>query len=227
MRKLYNAKKLLEECNEAYYWAGFILADGYVSNVSVSFTLKSIDLLQLENLVKYLNCNSKIHELTKETNFSNGSAKLVQLSVVDADTFPKFRSKFGLKFTDKTYNPPTLPKMSNEQFLSLLCGYIDGDGCISIQKGGSYTNKKGEFKTYERTDPIMQVKCHSSWESILKEFGERLCNLLDEDVTKSKIRIDKNGYLVWRIYGKQFLGKLKNELEKLNIPKMNRKWDKI
>lgn len=219
-----NAENLLNDSFESYYWLGFIMADGSVENTRIAISLSSKDKVHLLKLKKFLNKDISFYDFRRTATY--GEQIVSTLIVTDKFNITKIRNLFRIEGR-KTYNPPTLPIMSDEQFLSFVCGYIDGDGCINIQKGGTYTNKKGEVKRYERTDPIMQVKCHSSWENLLRQMGERLCKILDEDVSKSKIRIDKRGYVVWRLYGNQILGKLKIRLNELSLPKMERKWSKI
>ena len=58
--------------------------------------------------------------------------------------------------TNKTKNIPTIPKLNDDQFFSLIIGFIDGDG--SIHKYGNY----------------LTIKCGKSWKNILEDFYEFL-----------------------------------------------------
>ncbi len=222
--RLHKAQNLLNNSVEAFYWLGFILADGYIEETRFSFGLAEKDKSQLKKLKKFLEIDNFIFTRKKLNGYSEGN--FCSLVVADVENIPKIKEMFSIN-SAKTYSPPTFPEITDEQFLSLLCGYIDGDGCISQQTGRKYTNKKGETKQYIRKDFLMQVKCHSSWKNLLVEFGERLCRIFNTDIDKSKVRIDKKGYVVWRIYNTVLLNELKKKALDLGVPLMKRKWDKV
>ncbi len=111
---------------------------------------------------------------------------------------------------NKTYNPPkikTFKSFTNEQALAFLVGFIDGDG--SINKNGS----------------IIKMENHASWcfvhrfflRSIKKWFGD----------CRRKQGINKRGYSVSYLSDKTVTQKLKNEVLKLGLPAMERKWNRI
>jgi hypothetical protein len=196
---------------------GFLLADGHFNKLGrISVTLAIQDLNHLELLANFVGVNTI--KTTKKG--------AVSISFGDKVTSDKIKEKFNVNNL-KSYSPPILPVMTDDQFLSFMCGYIDGDGCISKQKGSSYTKKDGTVSNYIRNDLLLQVKCHKNWQDSLERFGNRLCRIFSVDESKSKIRIDKKGYLVWRIYGNYLLEEIKKKALTLGIPLMKRKWDKV
>lgn len=141
-------KKLLEENNEAYYWIGFLLADGSFVNGRLKFCLAEKDKEQVYKFAKFINYTGTILE-------SNNS---VSISVKDIDIVNKICEKFNI-LPRKTYNPPNnLFNFSNDKLYCILAGFIDGDGCIQ--------------KQYRREDFMLRIKNHSSWESVLKNFSK-------------------------------------------------------
>lgn len=139
-------EKLLDESNEAYYWMGFILADGCLSNNRLSITLSEKDSIHLQRLGEFL-----------EYTGSYGS-KNNHLACKNSDIVPLIKEKFNIK-DEKTYNPPeSLAKFSDTQKLCMLIGFIDGDGNIS------HFSKRPDF--------FLRIKNHHSWENILKEFSQ-------------------------------------------------------
>jgi hypothetical protein len=226
--RLQKAKRLLDESPEAYYWMGFILADGsFINNNVIAIRLKEDEKEHLEKMGSFLEINNKI-AIYQANGYRKKdlNTKSCNLVITDVENVPLIKEKFRIP-ARKTYNPPTLPEMTREQFLSLFAGYIDGDGCISTQGTTRYRNKKGEIVLYPRTDCIIQIKCHSSWLETLKIFEERLHKELGFELTKSKVGINKQGFCLWRIQNGKIVKSIKEGLQKLNLPLLLRKWNKI
>ena len=155
---------LLEETPEAYYWMGFLMADGHFSDGRISFRISNKDKEQIIKFAKFIKWTGKI----KETN------KYVGISPMNKDVVKKLCEKFDLK-EKKTYYPPETILNHNKDLIKyLFIGFIDGDGNIS--------------KQYKRQDCFIRIKTHKSWEKILKEF----CEIVDYDNTH--VRINKDGY---------------------------------
>ncbi len=210
---------LLSDSYAAYYWLGFIIADGHLSKqnaLSVCVSVKDkIHLQKLADLLK-----TQIRHRNTEGSFKANThkARAVLISVGDSFLVPKIREKFGMEKTNKTYNPPVIPEMNREQFLSFLAGYIDGDGCIA---------KQGDYGKYKREDTVIQVKCHNSWFNILCEMENRLYKELNFFLERNHVRITKQGYAFWKVSNNKIIKKLKAELINFNLPIMERKWSKI
>lgn len=195
-KRVANLAVLLEDNLESYYWMGFLLADGSFNDGRLTFSLKKADSEHLKKFGDFISYTG-----------TYGSSKVYDtISCKDIDVVPAVCKKFDIHKA-KTYNPPTsLLKFNEERNLALLAGFIDGDGCIKHQ-----TN---------RNDFLLTIKCHSSWEHILKEFNSLIC---DFNFTK----INNQGYAVLSITNTEYLQKLKEKILPLNIPIMKRKWDII
>lgn len=195
-KRVANLAILLDDSLESYYWMGFLLADGSFNSGKLTFSLKKSDT---EHLRKFGNYISYTGTYGNSNNCDTVACK-------DVDVVKALCEKFGIR-KSKTYNPPvTLLKFNKEQNLALLAGFIDGDGCIRKQ-----TN---------REDFYLTIKCHSSWENILKEFNSLICN---SNFTK----INNQGYAVLTITNTKYLQNLKEQITSFNIPIMTRKWDII
>ena len=139
--------KLLEETPEAYYWMGFLMADGSFTDGRLKLALAKKDKEHLFKFAKYINYSGSFSE----------SETALQVSVKDLEVVQQLCKKFTI-FPKKTYNPPTiLSTLTRDNLICFLAGFIDGDGNIQNQ------NKREDF--------FLRIKNHSSWESVLKLFG--------------------------------------------------------
>lgn len=189
---------LLEDTPEAFYWIGFLMADGsFIHNKRLSLSLAIKDKDHLLKFVEFIKFKGVVEE-----NLIKCSIKVQDIKIV-----PKIMKKFSL-VSNKTYNPPILDFTYFERplFLSLLAGFIDGDGNISHQ------NKRRDF--------FLRIKCHSSWLPILKQFETLIGDF-------NKCKINNQGYAIMAITNTSLLQDLKEKLLALNIPLMKRKWDII
>lgn len=192
-----NLEKLLEDTPEAFYWMGFLLADGSFSNNRLKLALCHKDKDHLLRFAKFIEYSGTF----------SSSDKAISIACKDTEVVEAIRLKFDIK-DKKTYNPPKtiLNFFSDDLKYALLAGFIDGDGCIKHQ-----TN---------RDSFLLQIKNHSSWESILREFNSLIS---DKDFTK----INSSGYATLIISNTEDLKRLKEKILRLNIPIMLRKWDVI
>lgn len=144
--KLSDLSILLKECNESYYWIGFLLADGNFTKGRLKLTLAIKDEDHLRSFAKYINYKGSFNK--KESHIS--------VSAMDIDIVNKICKKFDIK-QNKTYNPTNMLLKNNELYYSLIAGFIDGDGCIKRQ------NKRKDFS--------LTIKLHSSWKSFLNQIN--------------------------------------------------------
>jgi len=124
---------LLEDTHEAWYWLGFIMADGHISTQNqVVAMVSDKDVDHLEKLAKFLSTEVK-YPYGKSTDRSGftSTTPLVRITVADRVLVPKLKDKLDLIHTDKTYNPISLKVVPEEFRTSFLIGFIDGDGSIS------------------------------------------------------------------------------------------------
>lgn len=200
--KLSKLENLLQETNEAYYWIGFLLADGSISRKQIKLTLAKKDKFHIIKFLRFI-------ENKKEPNPTNNNA--FETTVSDWNIIPQIMDKFDIK-ARKTYNPPSKISISKPDLgLSLITGFIDGDGCIQNNRNNSTT---------------LAIKCHSSWLNFLKGLSGIIYSFVKTTNIK-KAKINNQNYSSFIITDPIVLKKLKIKVETLNIPILRRKWDNI
>jgi DNA-binding transcriptional regulator WhiA len=208
--RLSNFHRILDQSYEAYYWAGFIVADGSVSDLNrITLTLAQKDRSHLLKFAKFIN----LKNVRDGKSYSRGKEfKNASISVMDKMVVSEFKTKFDIR-KSKTYNPPTnLNIYDDDFFISFLIGYIDGDGSIRNQTA--------------RKDSIIRIKCHSSWQLILNNWLNRLYRIAGAN-RLSKTKINKQGYASVSCGNKTVVEFLKRKTKSLGLPAMRRKWDLI
>lgn len=189
--------KLLENTPQAFYWIGFLLADGSFVDGRLSFSLKKDDAEQIHKFGEFINY----------TGSYGVSEKTESIKCKDLDTVTQICEKFDIK-ASKTYNPPKSIIIFEESLvIALIAGFIDGDGNICNQTG------RDDFK--------LRIKNHVSWLPILKEINNIIYP--EKDVCK----INSQGYAELQITNSKSLQELKKKVLLLNLPIMSRKWDII
>ena len=188
--KSFSLSKLLDGSNISYYWIGFMLADGHISNNNtIQINLNKKDANHLDRLKLYLGSD---FQLSIKNN-------IVRCVLTDVPSILKLKHLF--KWTsNKTKNPVEIPELTNDQLFSLIIGFIDGDGCI---------NKKS-----------LVVKCDKSWKKILNLFYYHLKGEYKEFQ-------DRGSCSIFYINKHQDLKNIKNKALLMNLPIMERKWNKI
>lgn len=122
-RENYFANKSPEAC----YWAGFIAADGCISENGVIIGLSDKDKMHLEKLANALGLHNRVR--VRDTSNGYRTARLNAISekwVQDLASFNITPRK------SKTLRPPSL--RSEDQVRAFIRGYMDGDGCICYHK---------------------------------------------------------------------------------------------
>ena len=206
-KKDFNRKYRLDEFinndnNFEWYWYGFILADGHINDKELIISLSIKDIEHLTILSNYLKCNINILKNNLYCGFR----------INDIVNVLKLKNKLHLLNFNKTENPPDISKynISTEKMLSLIIGYIDGDGCIEI-------SKEGRCKT-------IKMEVHGSWFNNLKFISEFLKNNFNID---SKVIINNRGYAHFSTNKHNQIKELFQKIKELNIPYLKRKWDMI
>lgn len=147
IKKNNNLENLLSETSEAYYWIGFLLADGH-ANKDRGILILQLSRKDRDHLEKF---SKFIKSWNIEDIVQNGfeSSRLISCNKI---SIKDIMNKFDWDH-NKTYNPPTNLKIKDDNlFMSLLIGYIDGDGSI--------------HKRSEGTGDYLRFKVHSSWKDI-------------------------------------------------------------
>ena len=193
---------LLEDTHETFYWVGFILADGYITkNNRLKIRIAEKDLLHLKKFGIFVDENVII--------YNNQACLIVQNKKI----ISPFKEKFEIS-NRKTYEPPSINIFLNfdsKLLLSLIIGFIDGDGSITYQ--------------YNRTDALLRIKNHKSWLEILTFFHKIISHESNIDFPSPKI--NNQGYSSLICSNLKILQYLKQHTIEYHLPVLKRKWDKI
>jgi len=208
------ASNLLLETPEAYYWAGFLMADAHISENHIDLAINTLDKDHLESyadFVGYVN-NLKF----RKTN------NVYRVDFSDRGIVPLFRKKFNLSNKGaKTYNPPSINIKNDDLFLAFFCGFVDGDGNIHHK----IDNKKGGI----RESCSLFIQCHGSWKDTLESWCKRVSMVLKREDYIKKCKISKRNHAYIYLQDMNFLISLKNELIRIELDTiyLKRKWDNI
>lgn len=207
-RKGTRCDRLTNNTLESAYWAGFILADGHISNSRLVVVVAERDELHLTKLATLLNCNIS----RGKTKYNGGHVNHSRIAVRDVDNIPKFVEWMEVN-PRKTYNPPNIrvfTKLSEDVLVGLLLGFIDGDGCI--------------IRLKNRPDINIVIKCHKSWFDILEFFRRKLVDLSGQ-ASAMKVRLVQDAkYAELRISNQKIIHYLIEQQNILQIPRLERKW---
>lgn len=181
--------------------------DDIISCYWLGFMLADGNISKKNNMMLNLAIKDKDHILKMEDHVGKTSVyyqndNIIRVVLNDSETFKKIASDFCWK-TNKTKNPPVLPKsIPHDCIFSMVIGFIDGDGCIDERNG-------------------LRVKCDGSWQDILNYFYLILTG------NSKKYQINNKGYSKFYIGNMIKLKDIKKKIMDLEIPAMDRKWDKI
>lgn len=190
------------------YWAGFIAADGYVSEDKncLQIILSAKDKDHLEKLKNELNKDYEIKIKKSNSSWATDESYCCAFSFISKQTINDLKENWKLH-QKKTHTLTFPKKLSVEEKKSYLCGYIDGDGCISVVK-----NSRGKI----------QLSINGN-----EDFLNGVAKFLKEE---GKINIKNNIYesrniFVFVVGGKVALSVLDFIYDE-NLPIMERKWGK-
>lgn len=198
-----NMGVLLNESNISYYWLGFILADGYLSpDNKFAMNLSIHDREHLEKFIKYVQI-PKVHV----------RGHMVTSQCSDTENISKIKSKLMVTGS-KTYSPPPFNKyvMNPHQWLSLIIGFIDGDGSIITRTDRS---------THTQYCCIM---LHKSWLDNLSHISNIIKHYVSDH--NSFAKITSSGYAQLRL-NHSIINLLYTFSIDKNLPILVRKWDKL
>ncbi len=186
------------------YWAGFSAADANIYQRGANYTyrleLGIIDKERLESLKEVTQFDGKIFECKKRKN------NTVRITINSNKWAKDLSENFNIiPNKTKRLKPPIL---HGDLKLAWLIGYIDGDGCIHLNK----YNKQ------------LSISFVSSSEEIIKFVSE----LFDEywpTGLRRKLNpyYKKEKYSIYRISGIRAAIAI-NKLSKIDVPKLYRKW---
>lgn len=196
------SKEILNYDYVSYYWIGFLLADGHLNKnsniITVSLSVK--DENHLIDLANYFNCSFKIREVE--------TGNMIYFAFTHKEICRELCNKFDIN-PHKTKFPPNVNVfsiLSYNELLALFIGFVDGDGHLR--------------KLHNRNNFAMSIKCHSSWIDVLKMFNEKL-------QLNAGVKINNQGYTFMTLGDSEILKRIKQDMLLLDIPFLERKWDKI
>lgn len=196
---------MLDDSPESWYWAGYLMADGYIdfNTYRLSFVQGGQDKEQVKRFAKFIECPN-VHLYKSHGCLSRSVA------AQDKTIVPRIINKFG--FTKrKTYCPCNLSWVDRTQdglFVSFVVGFIDGDGNIRKQT--------------KRSDCIISIKLYSSWKDNLQKIINRLSYIIK--VNPNKVIINNQGYASVNITNSVIIKFLKTKVNEFKIPALKRKW---
>ncbi len=202
-KNLYKLKILNEETLLSYYWLGFIVADGFISEGGqMSFILSIIDKNHLNKLAKLIGI--KLHTRTVKTAYA--TSKICSISCKDVKYGIIIKNKLNIT-NNKTYNAPNLNFFKNkEQALAFFIGFSDGDGMIQWRHD---------------VPSMLRINCHYNWINNFKIFKYYMKK---NGINTSVVRVDKRGYSVFSISTGSDILKIRQWAMNNNIPLLTRKW---
>ena len=198
----------LDGTNKSYYWLGFLLADGHFdfNNKRIILKLSDKDIDHIKEYGKFINTHNIIHNINKN---------YVSVTTQNIELFDRITNLIKLYEQHKTIKPNNFSTLeyTKEQMLSLIIGFIDGDGCILKQTG--------------REDCLLQIHVHKNWFDNIRFIEDFIYNYFGMSKNKILTRIGNDGYTRLIITNNKILKKLKNELLTLDLTYLSRKWDLI
>ena len=198
-----NVEKLLEETPESYYWMGFLMADGHFTKKRITVGLSIKDVEHIKKFAKFISADYSENR--------SGSYGKCHVGAANSDVIPLLRKKFGI-CNNKTHSPCDWTKIKNKDLLlSLIIGFIDGDGSIRKQSG--------------RQDCQMTIKCYHSWLFNLQFISNTICKCCN--LKPNIAKINKYGYAEVNFANSIILKFLKAKGKELNLPVLKRKWNRI
>jgi len=145
-RKAKLANLLADTC-EAYYWAGFLMADGSTTEDRITLGLATRDEEHLRRFGDFVAYRGEAKPYRRSR----------KIACMDKKVVPVVREKFGFR-DNKTENPPmSLPDGTDAQRLAFVVGFIDGDGSMRLGKGRRFCN--------------IAVKVHGTWLAMMRRMA--------------------------------------------------------
>lgn len=195
---------LLSETYQAYYWIGFIFADGHLSKEGRLSVTSSYDKKHLKEFANFIGCKvDKTKKPKSKNNFKGSSLYFYRVCLQHFDVSKKISKKFNMSNT-KTYNPPKLKWIDEDwKFFCFLIGFIDGDGSIG---------KRG----------YIRIENHLSWNKVHLFIKNKLKSFEIESSVKI---VDKDNSSIICISAKAYHF-LYEKIVSYNLTVLKRKWNK-
>lgn len=158
-------RPLLNGSPEAFYWLGFILADGHITRAG-QLVVGVIDEEEshLDGLARYIRTEARRPYANPEKEYALSSfmtdeslRRKRRVAVQDPATAQGIRDLLGLEDSNKTYTPPKVEAMTaigRPGLDFLFMGFFDGDGSTGTTKFGG------------------RMENHVSWRPVYRLFEE-------------------------------------------------------
>lgn len=204
-------EKLLNEDLITFYWIGYLLADGSISNECLQICC--INEEHIISLSNFLNRDYKTY-IQKE-GYKYGS-KIYKITDYGKDNLLKIKEKFDIH-NNKTLNPPNFSKykFTNDQLIAMFIGFIDGDGTIAKKSG----------QNSKRKDFFFRIQIHSNWLDFLKLYCNFFSSILNISIPEPKI--NKRGYALLQNGNTIWLKHLKKFALDNHLPIIDYKWCRV
>ena len=202
----FNDKAFSKITLQAAYWAGFIAADGCIFKINLNVAQAEKELKHLKKLVCFLKYKNKIYK-AKHKNSTQLQCSIVLYNATQIVQDLKKHYKITKKKSLTLKFPTNLTK---KQKIAFIAGYIDGDGCIDNLKNR----------------PRIRIVGTKSFLNSIKHFFDKHYPPTMKHIVSSKPRKTFSNAYEYGIKlnrAKSF----KKQVLKLNLPLMNRKWEKI
>jgi len=192
---------LLEEKAIAYYWIGFLMADGhFYKHGAIKLHLAKRDTCHVKKygeFIRYI-----------------GKAKPNTINVMNPFVVREICNKFKVS-NRKTLEPCDLSRIISDDLLfSLFIGFFDGDGTIN--------KRKQKVRS-------AAIKTHRSWLFNLKLFERFIYKIFPKKrkYDTNLARLNGCGYAILMLSDLSMLAAIKRKAQELCLPFMERKWNHV
>ena len=232
-RQLHPYNNLMNGTPHSYYWGGWLMTDCtcHHSNYEVALDLQALDKNQVYIFHSAMGWNTAISERSRHLKKKDGSYRLntagepkVYLSFVTRKSnkvdYVRLMAFYGISMhTAKTYQTPDvafLRRLTFDEFLCFITGYIDGDGWIA------WSTEENPSNGYK-----LRIKQHLLWAKYLEVIDEIICK--EMKLARTEVIVDdKEASLIYSAdKAKRVLRLIKRNALKYKLPVLARKWDKV
>lgn len=208
----------------ASFIAGLIASDGNVyfdkTTPRISIKLKADDRDYLEKIRDFVGIENKLFDVKRSSGYILGR----KVNVKDQVMLHIYSVKTAVKHLEENYNitpnktltlkPPNITDLRAK--IAYTVGYIDGDGSIYTSSGVV----KGKRYYYNKLSIYGQLP-------ILQWMQNEVFGILNPQTKNIKIRKNAESGLYSLTLSESSLTSYLHEVDKLNLPKMERKWNTL
>jgi hypothetical protein len=201
--------------------AGLIASDGNIyfdkKNPRISIKLKVDDRDYLEDIKKFMGVPGELYLVKRGEGYILGR----KINIKDQVMLNVFSVKTAVRHLEENYNitpnktltlmPPNITDLRAK--ISYTVGYIDGDGSIYTSSGVV----KGKRYYYNKLSIYGQLP-------IIQWMQNEVFGVLNPQTKNIKIKKNSDSGLYSITFSESSLTSYLHEVDKLNLPKMERKW---